>query len=492
MRVVVLFVIATACSATPVSSSLSQRVAQEGSQVLAQSGTGQYQGSEDHISLEYSVMKQITESVSDVNMTAILLDQDKKFDEIIASRAIPHFGFNISCFGAPDCLALNRLDCAATNNTCGTCKEGFFGDFGDANTNCTAIDCSKAPACLELNREACGEGSPNTCGTCLQGFHNKHNLWMPNEPDMEESNTLCMAVRFRPVVFVHGLGDVFNGPGMSMLTNSVKSEFHWIRIFSAEPGGGLFSMAKPFPSMVEDFVKQIQSIPSLKDGFNLVGYSQGGLIARAYVEKYNDPPVYNLISLHGPQSGISMCPGGQLMGTVQRIAALPCEYAMHWALVTPHDYWRGRDFQGVHSKETYLSWNTYLQDINNEGVKFNQTYRDNMLKLNRYVLVKALQDSVVIPNESEWHGYYEWGNFDKILKMEETEEYKEDRIGLKTLNEQGRILKLTTNGPHVRTTREFWIEELNPLFDNGSYQDGSNFDLAKAMKAHATSKHRVH
>ena len=30
----------------------------------------------------------------------------------------------------------------------------------------------------------------------------------------------------------------------------------------------------------------------------------GGLIARAYVTRYNNPPVHNLVSLAGPQDGV--------------------------------------------------------------------------------------------------------------------------------------------------------------------------------------------
>jgi len=37
--------------------------------------------------------------------------------------------------------------------------------------------------------------------------------------------------------------------------------------------------------------------------FNVIGYSQGNLIIRAYIEKYNDPPVESFISMHGPMMG---------------------------------------------------------------------------------------------------------------------------------------------------------------------------------------------
>ena len=47
----------------------------------------------------------------------------------------------------------------------------------------------------------------------------------------------------------------------------------------------------------------MKSDPKLKDGFNAIGYSQGNLIIRGYIHKYNSPPVKNFISMHGPMMG---------------------------------------------------------------------------------------------------------------------------------------------------------------------------------------------
>ena len=52
----------------------------------------------------------------------------------------------------------------------------------------------------------------------------------------------------------------------------------------------------------------IISDPSLANGFNFYGESQGALLARAYVTLFNDPPVFNLVALNGPQSGVGECP----------------------------------------------------------------------------------------------------------------------------------------------------------------------------------------
>ena len=45
-----------------------------------------------------------------------------------------------------------------------------------------------------------------------------------------------------------------------------------------------------------------------RGGFNFYGESQGGLLARSFVTQINDPPVFNLVAISGPQAGVGMCP----------------------------------------------------------------------------------------------------------------------------------------------------------------------------------------
>jgi palmitoyl-protein thioesterase len=47
----------------------------------------------------------------------------------------------------------------------------------------------------------------------------------------------------------------------------------------------------------------VKADPKLQNGFNAVGFSQGSQFLRAYVERCNDPPVYNLITMGGQHMG---------------------------------------------------------------------------------------------------------------------------------------------------------------------------------------------
>ncbi len=58
-------------------------------------------------------------------------------------------------------------------------------------------------------------------------------------------------------------------------------------------------------------------------------------------------------------------------------------------------YW-----QNPHGRESYRKYNSFLADINQEKV-FNSAYRENMLKLENFVLVKFDQDEMVDPMESQ-------------------------------------------------------------------------------------------
>ena len=56
---------------------------------------------------------------------------------------------------------------------------------------------------------------------------------------------------------------------------------------------------------IDYFCHSLASDPKLKDGFNLIGFSQGGLISRGFIERCNYPKVKNFISWVSPQAGKS-------------------------------------------------------------------------------------------------------------------------------------------------------------------------------------------
>ena len=71
-----------------------------------------------------------------------------------------------ACSSAPDCAALNRYDCYDTAHTCGSCKAGYTGVAGDANTKCYVED----PVFTTGVGDACNQDSDCSTFFCSFGF----------------------------------------------------------------------------------------------------------------------------------------------------------------------------------------------------------------------------------------------------------------------------------------------------------------------------------
>ena len=107
-----------------------------------------------------------------------------------------------------------------------------------------------------------------------------------------------------PVVLVHGILDCAE--------NMERYVARWVRkalgagayVLAVEIGNGVMdSITRSMDWQLNELVDAVRSDNNLERGFNLIGYSQGALLARAYVQRHNDPPVFKLVSWVGPQAG---------------------------------------------------------------------------------------------------------------------------------------------------------------------------------------------
>ena len=60
----------------------------------------------------------------------------------------------------------------------------------------------------------------------------------------------------------------------------------------------------------------------------------------------------------------------------------------------------------------------------------NEDYSKNLQKLEKLVLVLFQNDSMVIPRESAWFGFYAPGQADKVLSFEETDLFTQVRSSI--------------------------------------------------------------
>lgn len=258
-----------------------------------------------------------------------------------------------------------------------------------------------------------------------------------------------------PVVVLHGMGDASTNPGMGSLCKSITKQYPGVYVLCSAVGNGLGSITTKLAKQVEEFASEVQSDPQLKDGFHVVGLSQGNMVLRAYVEQVNNPPVKTFVSICGTNNGIANCPNNILYKLVCPLWKLD-KYS---ASIAFSDYWKD-----PMDKAQYLQKSRFLADLNNERDQKNATYKANMLKLEKYVLVMANGDNMVDPKESEQFGYYKWGSMTEKEEMRDTEAYQGDWIGLKTLDLSHRIDEFSFDGDHLQFSQEFWAGKILPYF----------------------------
>jgi palmitoyl-protein thioesterase len=266
--------------------------------------------------------------------------------------------------------------------------------------------------------------------------------------------------RYRPVVMMHGMNE--NASHLERNMQAVRQKYPGIYVTSLAVYEGSSSIVSKMQSQLEAIVKKVQSDDQLADGFNFYGESQGALLARAFVTAVNDPPVHNLVALNGPQAGVGECPKIELPLVKPLCGTLGTELNIyHWPFCSFCDYWKGR------GESDYLTNSAWLADINNDRF-INQTRRQNMMSLNKYMATYATQDTTVQPPQSAWHTYWQWGDLwrSSVMALNETQGYINDTLGLKTLDERGDLILNSFEGGHLGYKMSWWNENILPMFDN--------------------------
>jgi palmitoyl-protein thioesterase len=87
----------------------------------------------------------------------------------------------------------------------------------------------------------------------------------------------------------------------------------------------------------------------------------------------------------------------------------------------------------------------------------------NLLKIRRLVLVKFLRDSMVTPRESSQFGFYADRNTSIIVPLQQSRLYTDDLLGLKVMDEQGRLIFLESDTDHLRFTEQWFIDHIIPF-----------------------------
>ena len=115
------------------------------------------------------------------------------------------------------------------------------------------------------------------------------------------------------------------------------------------------------------------------------------------------------------------------------------------------------------NEELYKAKSTFLSEINNEK-NVNQDYIDRLQKLNKFVMIKFANDTIVQPKETSWFGFYKPGSDTELLTLEESEIFIKDKLGLKKMKEDGKLVFLETPGNHMQITKSWFVENVIELY----------------------------
>ena len=213
---------------------------------------------------------------------------------------------------------------------------------------------------------------------------------------------------------------------------------------------------------------------------NALAFSQGSQFMRAYVERCNNPPVANLVTFGGQHNGISefqACKNGDWV----------CQA---WDSTLKSNTWTdfvqsrlvpAQYFRDPENLDDYLEHSNFLADINNERDSKNATYKENLKKLEKFVMFMFSDDTTVVPKESAY--FYEVNTTsNEVTKLRDRTLYQEDWLGLKWLDEQNRLEFRVAKGGHMQFEDGLLEKTMRRYFSGKVSSSVSGYGVADSIE----------
>lgn len=258
-----------------------------------------------------------------------------------------------------------------------------------------------------------------------------------------------------PLIIWHGLGDNYQNEGLTSI-GALATEIHpgtltyIIRLDDDASADRTATFFGNLTLQLDQVCADLAAHPILSTApaVDALGFSQGGQFLRAYIERCNSPPVRSLVTFGSQHNGISefqaCAPTDWLCKGARSLLRSNTWSAFVQSRLVPAQYFRDPE-----QLDSYLESSNFLADINNERALKNQTYKENLERLERFVMYLFEEDETVVPKETGWFAEV---NGTDVTLLRERSIYKEDWIGLKTLDGKGALKFETTEGQHMRLT----------------------------------------
>lgn len=304
------------------------------------------------------------------------------------------------------------------------------------------------------------------------------------------------------VVLVHGMGDTCCNPhSLGAIERAIleregrnNNNNNTSKVISIKFGrNGMSDFISGFIgnayALVEDYgckqlgraLKEEEEEGKKIDGDTIVlGFSQGGVFARAMVETCEDE-VNKLITFGSPHSGVWKFPGCNKMESA--LSRKWCEYSRKAASKAAYSKMlksksvQASYFRDVSDEERFKEYErsgSLLSVINGEGdassTKQSQRRREKMCNLDTFAMFSFEKDEVVVPRDSAVFSdapsipfEYTEEKASELLNVRETKFYKneEDGLCLRELDGKKRMkIDVVPNANHMQFSLEWFTEHV--------------------------------
>ena len=263
-----------------------------------------------------------------------------------------------------------------------------------------------------------------------------------------------------PIALFHGIVDSCTMKNTSKLVSDLQNDLG-VHVECIEIGNGFKdAVTKSIEDQVEEACQKIKSNPNFQDKFNILGISQGTLIGRYIIEKCDmEGQVMKYMLFDDPQMGIASLPKITCGSFCEWLCNITASLAYKLKdNIAPCGYYKYK-----YDQETYKKVNTFLKMLNNENLEKDEEIYRRFTSLEKVKLIKSREDTVITPRESSWFEFYDKEG-KEIVPLEFSDFYLDDYIGLRKLNEEGKVEFVEFAEEHVLYNMKEYNVEIVEFF----------------------------